>query len=694
MTPKNVRWRELRYHWEVYLFIVPTLMLIGLFQYYPAATGIFHSFFRWNGADISEWVGLGNYTDLFGSEDFWNSFKVAFILGAWNIFKMIPPLLVAVCIHRCSSERMQFFYRCLFVIPMVLPALVVALVWRSFFFEASAGYLNQFLYSSGLYDALCYFDRAFQWGTWVNGTYQGVFVAGMAPNWLGDPKLLLAACILWGFPWVGSFAVLTHLAKLQNIGKEIYEAAEIDGVSWLTKFTRIEFPLITSSIYLILVFTIIDTLKDAATILCLTDMNGGPGGVVAVPALFMIRIGFRDNKMGYACAISIVLTVIVLALQKLSTLVLNWSDLTVRQRTRVRLIVGAVGAVLLLSGRFVPMAVGMILIVSMKWLLAAGYWLLAKAKAAILGFQQPTANSQQPIRLNWDARMRRKLERRQTPAYRLAETLKSIFLRFSKHLVIWLVLLSALLPMYLMLIVSVKTNQQFYQAPAMLTRPLHFDKWKIAWDTVGPGLANSIYLSISTTLLTLFFALCGAYFFARVRMPCSGFLWNALLVLMMMPSIANLIPLFGLLRELDLMNTLSALILVGTATGQAFAIFVLTNFIADIPQDLFEAAEIDGATHFQQLKTVVVPLSGTILGTLGVILFIQQWNDFVLPLVIIRDHLRYPVIVALQRFIGEYVRELGPLMAGFIIASVPVIVLFIFSMKLFIKGMTEGAVKG
>ncbi len=103
---------------------------------------------------------------------------------------------------------------------------------------------------------------------------------------------------------------------------------------------------------------------------------------------------------------------------------------------------------------------------------------------------------------------------------------------------------------------------------------------------------------------------------------------------MMMPLIANLGPLFRLLSDLNLLNTLAALIIVAAASGQIFAIFVLRNFVADIPQDLFEAAEIDGANHFRQI------------------------------------------------------------MAGYAFASIPVILLFIFSMKLFVRGLTEGAVKG
>ena len=211
---------------------------------------------------------------------------------------------------------------------------------------------------------------------------------------------------------------------------------------------------------------------------------------------------------------------------------------------------------------------------------------------------------------------------------------------------------------------------------------------------VSPTVANSIFLSTSATFLIVIFGLAGAYFFARLKVPLSSFLWNALLLLMMMPMIANLVPLFILLRDMNLRNTLTALILVGASGGQAFAIFVFRNFIADIPQDLFEAAEIDGANHFQQLKLVVIPLSGPIMGTVAVMQFLGQWNEFVMPLIVMREQARLPVTVQLIRMAGEYIKLWGPLMAGYAIASIPVIILFTFSMKLFVKGLTEGAVKG
>lgn len=290
MTPKTITFRQLRHHGEIYLLMIPTVLLIGLFSYYPAASGVFHSFFRWNGADIAEWVGTQNYGDLLRSSAFWDSFSVAFYLGAWNVIKMIPPLLVAVCIHRAASERLQFLYRALFVVPMVIPGLVVVLIWKSFFFETTSGYLNWFLSGSGLLKILCWLDLHLGWG--------GIFAPDHLPSWLGDPRLTLTSCIIWGFPWVGSFAILMHLAKLQQIPKSVYEAAEIDGVTWWTKFTEIELPLILGSVYIMLVFVIIDTIRDAGTIFLLVGMEGGPGGVATVPALFMLREAFINQNMG------------------------------------------------------------------------------------------------------------------------------------------------------------------------------------------------------------------------------------------------------------------------------------------------------------------------------------------------------------------------------------------------------------
>lgn len=275
-------------------------------------------------------------------------------------------------------------------------------------------------------------------------------------------------------------------------------------------------------------------------------------------------------------------------------------------------------------------------------------------------------------------------------------------LRLGKHAVVIGVLLFALFPFYMMLAISLKTNAQFYSNPFTLSPPFHWENWSGgvpgrfpgAWDIVREALANTLLVSISATVLGVAGALAGAYFFARYRLPGAGLLWALLVLLLMMPTIANLVPLFVLLKHLSLLNTLWALVLVGAAGTQAFNIFVLRSFVEQIPNDLFEAAEIDGASHFQQFWNIVVPLSGPITGTIAVTSFLAAWNDFILPLIVIRDTELYTVTVCLLRLDGEYLRYWGPLMAGFALSSIPVIILFVFTMRLFIRGMTEGAVKG
>jgi len=665
MSAKTVHWKQLRHHWEIYLFVLPAMILIATFQYYPAASGIFHSFYRWNGADVAEFVGLRNYLDLFASSAFWDSFRVAFILGIWNVVKMAPAVVVAVLIHRCRSDKMQYLYRLLFVVPMVIPGLVIALIWRSFFFEAGSGFLNLFLHGSGLFDLLCWFDATFQWG--------GIFVPGKNPAWLGDPRLILTACVVWGFPWVGSFAVLTHLAKLQNIPKELYEAGSIDGTNWWTQFRNIELPLIMGSIYLQLVFVIIATVKDAGMVLALAGIEGGPGGKVTVPALFMLRKAFVAQEMGAACAIGIVLTLVVLSLQKISNIVLDENSRG-WQKKMVAPAVFAIGAGLIYSKAWVTAGV----LLCLCTLPYAWFW--KKLQPRFTNLARPALPRRAPV-----------MPRRSDKAY---NPWMDGFLRFQKHAALWFILAFAFLPVYLMIVVSLKTNQQFYETPTLLTQPMHFENWSAAAHAVMPSVANSMFISISSTVLTLAFALCAAYFFARYRVPLSGFLWNALLIMLMMPSIANLVPLFRLLADLNMLNTLSALIIVGASAGQVFAIFVLRNFVEDIPSELFEAAEVDGASHFQQMRVVVLPLCGPILGTVGVMHFINEWNEFVLPLIVMRDSANLPVMVQLLRMAGEYVKFWGPLMAGYAMASIPIILLFMFTMRLFVKGMTEGGVKG
>lgn len=272
---------------------------------------------------------------------------------------------------------------------------------------------------------------------------------------------------------------------------------------------------------------------------------------------------------------------------------------------------------------------------------------------------------------------------------------KQFWADLPKHLGILLILGFELLPFYMMIQMSMKDNETFMQNPWFPVMPTEWaGNLLYGLKLIGPFIANTVVVAVTATAASVFLALLAAYFFARYRMPFSGLIWGIFLVLMLMPGVANLVPLFSLLKSMSLLNTLYALILVGVAGSQVFQIFVLRHFIEDLPKDLFEAAEIDGASHFKQLINIVIPMSGPIIGTLAILSFIGHWNDFMLPLIVLRDRDLFTLGVGLIYLDGEYVKQWGRIMAAFLIASVPLIIIFLFTMKLFIRGLSAGAVKG
>jgi len=289
----------------IYMLLVPAVFLVGTFAYYPAVNGIYHSLFRWNGNDINEYVGFANYKRIFTDAVLMRSFGVLGILIVANLFKMIPPIIAAVCIHRLASGKWRYYYRVLFVVPMIIPGMVGLLLWR-FFYSSTGGVLNRLLNASGLMNVFIWIDT--HWLGW------NAFVEGQSPAWLGNTHLILPSVIFFGFPWVGIIGVLIYLAGLGNISEDIYEAADLDGVGPFRKFTHIELPLIMTQVRLNLVLMIIATIKGFHVILILLGGAGGPGGVAMVPGLYMFSKAFGSGEAGYASAIGVILFFIILLL--------------------------------------------------------------------------------------------------------------------------------------------------------------------------------------------------------------------------------------------------------------------------------------------------------------------------------------------------------------------------------------------
>lgn len=310
MARQRVRFSQITRYWPLYLMLLPTLLLVATFMYLPAASGVWHSFFRWDGDEVSTFVRLRNYGRAFTDPTLGHAFIVVAILFVASLFKMIPSIVTAVVIHRITSDKMRYLYRLLFVVPMVIPWMVGLLIWK-FFYNPVVGLLNRFLSATHLMDLLV---AANAWLVEANIVQTTVFEAGRSVAWLGDSDLVLAAYIFWGFPWVGIIGVLIYLSGLEKIPRSVYECADLDGVSWFGKFLYIELPLIATQVRINLVLLIIGVLKGYGLILVLLGETGGPGGAVMVPGLYMYYNAFVKREAGYACAIGILLFLVILAL--------------------------------------------------------------------------------------------------------------------------------------------------------------------------------------------------------------------------------------------------------------------------------------------------------------------------------------------------------------------------------------------
>ena len=266
-----------------------------------------------------------------------------------------------------------------------------------------------------------------------------------------------------------------------------------------------------------------------------------------------------------------------------------------------------------------------------------------------------------------------------------------------KHAIMWFILFFAFFPLYLMLVVSFKDNIQFTTNPWFFDSmgSWHWENWTEGWNTVRDYIANSIVTSVGAVALGLTVAVLASYVVARYNFPGKNIFYYGLIASMFLPgSAATLVTMFTVLQDMHLVNSLWALVLCGAVGGQVIAVFILRQFIEEIPKELFESAQIDGAGHIQQIINIVLPMSGSVLGTLAIMQFLGVWNELMLPLVIMRDDAMRTVPVGLMMLDGEYVKRWGPLMAGYAIASIPLIILFLFTMRFFVKGLAAGAVKG
>jgi len=204
--------------------------------------------------------------------------------------------------------------------------------------------------------------------------------------------------------------------------------------------------------------------------------------------------------------------------------------------------------------------------------------------------------------------------------------------------------------------------------------------------------ANSAIVAVAHTLSMLLFCSMAGYAFAKKEFPGKTAIFWTLLSTMMIPGMVLLVPLFLLVSKMGLMNNYGGLILPGLVG--AFGVFLMKQFIGTLPNELLDAARIDGASEFGVYSRVILPLSKPALAVLGIFSFMGAWNDFLWPLLITQSKDMRTLAVGLATLQQESMTDFGLLMAGSTFAAVPMIIIFFAFQKHFLKGLTIGALKG
>jgi len=257
------------------------------------------------------------------------------------------------------------------------------------------------------------------------------------------------------------------------------------------------------------------------------------------------------------------------------------------------------------------------------------------------------------------------------------------------------VLILSFVTIALMVFLSLKDNGQIYGRFWSLPDPVRWENYRDGWLTMRRYIFNSLLYSLASVIGVVFLSSISGYVFARHRFPGKELIYVVILALLMVPGVLTLIPAFVLVRELGLINTPWALILPWTAGGQIFGILLCRSFFSTLPQELFDAAKVDGASEFEQYFRIALPLSWPIMVTLAIMHLVSTYNDFIWPLLTISDQDIQVVTVGLTQFRNEFgTINWGPRMAAYAVSSMPLVLLFAFGMKFYVRGLTSGAVKG
>ena len=252
------------------------------------------------------------------------------------------------------------------------------------------------------------------------------------------------------------------------------------------------------------------------------------------------------------------------------------------------------------------------------------------------------------------------------------------------------------LPLVWMVLTSLKTPDQITAEPySWWPSPWRWENYAEATTAIPfrQYLGNSLFLCLGNVVGTLVSCSLVAYGFARLRWPGRDAWFAILIATMLLPWQVTMVPRFLVIRELGLYDSLWALIL-PKFLGEAFYIFLLRQFFLTIPQAMIDAARVDGCSELGVLLRVVLPLARPALATVALLEFVASWNDYGGPLLYLNDPKRFPLAYGLEQFVSSHSSQMNLLLAAATLFTLPMVVLFFFAQRLFVRGISTTGLKG
>ncbi|PRY20585.1 ABC transporter permease subunit [Pseudosporangium ferrugineum] len=632
------------------LFLAPTALLVGGLVLLPIGRSIVTSTTERHGQE-SVFVGLGNYLDLVSDDQFRTGVVNSFVFTAYaEIFKVVLGLAAALLLHH--RRRGRAVLTGLLLVPWVVPTVVTAFSWRALL-DPIFGSVNTLLTDSGIGPLLA---SAHLVDSWPAG-------------WLSDPSLAMPSVILVNV-WKGvPFFTVCFLAGLKAISADQYEAATIDGASALQRFIHVTLPGLRHVITVTVTLSSIWTFNNFDLIWLLTQ--GGPGNVTAPYVLVAYSKAILQLQYGAGAAVTLVMLPLIGGLVFVLVRMLRQDNGNARPR-RTRMWLGSVRKAL-------PWAVAVVFVGLLIWASPHIFW---KA-AVVLGVILLIALAAGRVVTTLQARGGRRAS--------------AVVSNVGSGLALAGLLAFVLGPLYWIAVTAFKSEGQ------VVTRVN--DLWPTPWTTeqftglftnqpFGRWYLNTLLVSAASTTVALICAVLAGYALARLRFRgAQGFTVTVLLTYVM-PGALLFIPLYQLLIQMRLTDSMWSLVLTYPTFTLPFATWLLTGYFSSIPIELEEAALVDGCTRVQAFGRVVLPLAKP--GLLAVALFTltNAWNEFLFAFVFITKDEYKTLPVGMQSMIAGDVVPQGQLAAASLLVSIPVVIMYAFGQRFLTEGLTAGAVKG